>query len=111
MEFVASLERWAAHSGEFSGGSLFRRWFMENAAALSVDEFLVNCSAIESRLDEVGARDGPVLIATVVVLAQQEYRSLLERRELLPTAQRNAPLIQFMLDSLRARLKFLEKFA
>jgi hypothetical protein len=86
---------------------------MDDAAAArparSVNQFILECSEAASRLDRVSTRDAKAVFAAALALAKQEYRALLQQRDLLPLTPQDAPLVQIMLDNLKARLKFLEK--
>jgi hypothetical protein len=77
----------------------------------AVNEFILDCSEVSSRLDAVSTHDHRTAIAHVLGQARNDYKRLLFTRDMLFMTRTEASIIEIMLDRLLARLKFLEKRA
>jgi hypothetical protein len=78
---------------------------------LTVDQFILECSELSIRLDSVNRRAGDETVVSAFRRGWSEYDSLVRRRDELEISRTDAPLIQLMLDGLRARLQHLTKDA
>jgi len=75
---------------------------------ISINEFILDAMDVAAQLDAIGIRDHRATTLATLEWAEQEYAELVIARKCLPTAGDTA-VIDGLLDSIRARLKFFEK--
>jgi hypothetical protein len=80
-----------------------------SAQSISVNEFIDEAMELAIRLDAVSTRDDRRAITQTLIGANAEYEDLVERRSNMPVLLGETAVLDGLLDSLRARLKFLEK--
>ena len=78
---------------------------------ITVDRFIRDASELGRRLDLVSTRDSRSVVSAVVQSGREDYQWLLSQRPGLSLSARDELLIEAMLDSIRARIKFLGTLA
>jgi hypothetical protein len=73
-----------------------------------VQQFIFDCAELASRLDSLDIRSHRVHLNAALLSGRAQYDALLLRRQVLCPSIDQEGWIGFMLDGLRARLKFLE---
>ena len=77
--------------------------------SISLNEFIDQAMELAIRLDAVSTRDDRRAITQTLNGAKADYEGLVERRSNMPILMGETAVLDGLLDSLRARLKFLEK--
>lgn len=73
-----------------------------------VEQFILDCVDLTSSLDSLDIRDYSLYVIATVLSTQTQYHALLLRRQNLSPSIAEEAWIDFMLDSLRARLRSLK---
>lgn len=74
-----------------------------------IKTFVLDASRVSSDLDKISTRDQPEVRAKAVETATRAYEELLERQNALTPGPADTMYLQFILDGIRARLKFLSQ--
>ena len=74
-----------------------------------VKQFILDATDIAVRLDGVSTRHDKATFALTLQRGQADYEALLKRRESLPLLPEDAAIVDFLLDGIQARLKFMGK--
>lgn len=73
-----------------------------------VQQFILDCVDLASSLDSLDIRDYRLYVIATVLSSQTQYHALLLRRQDLSPSSAEEAWIDFMLDSLLARLRSLK---
>jgi len=76
---------------------------------ISVTQCVIEAMDLAARLDMVGIRDDHEVTMAVLKEAEEEYAELVKRRNALCEPTGDNAALDYLLDNLRARLKFFEK--
>ncbi|HLJ79691.1 MAG TPA: hypothetical protein VKT75_19900 [Acidobacteriaceae bacterium] len=74
-----------------------------------VQQFIMDCVDLASSLDSLDPRDYSLYVIATVLSSQTQYHALLLRRQGLSPSSAEEAWIDFMLDSLLARLSSLKR--
>lgn len=74
-----------------------------------VRQFIQDATDAVARLDGVSTRHDKEIFALTLQRGQKDYEALLKRRESMPLLPEDAAVVDFLLDGIQARLKFIGK--
>ena len=75
-----------------------------------INQFVIDLCRLSHELDGVSWRDRPEVLAAAVDKGQAAYSDLLKRRSSLELSPRDASMIQTIMNTVKARLKFLSRW-
>jgi hypothetical protein len=73
-----------------------------------VQQLILDCAELASSLDSVDTRDHRPRVLAAVLSSRAQFNALLVRRQILSTSLVEESWVDFMFDSLRARLRSVE---
>jgi hypothetical protein len=78
---------------------------------LTVDLLIVDASAVAVRLDRLRSYEDRTAIRNEAIYGWREYAALQERRSLADLTPQDSTTLQILLDTVLARLKFLDRWS
>lgn len=76
---------------------------------ISVTQCIIEATDLVARLDAVGLRDDRETTLATLKRAEEEYAELVKRRNALSDPVGQTAALDYLMEDLRARLKFFEK--
>lgn len=83
---------------------------MPEEMEIRTNQFVIDLCRLAQELDEFGWRDRPEVLLAAVEKGQGTYSDLLKRQSSLELSPRDAKMVQNMMDTLKARLRFLRRW-
>lgn len=80
----------------------------KTAIQAEIQQFILDCAEMASSLDSLDLRENRHELPDAILIGKARYSSLLTRRKTLWATAAEQVWLDFMLDGLLARLKFLE---
>lgn len=72
-------------------------------------QFIQDATDAAARLDGVSTRHEKAIFALTLQRGQEDYEKLLKRRVSLPLVPMDEAVVNFLMDGIQARLKFMGK--
>ena len=83
---------------------------MSDEMQSNINQFVIDLCRLSHELDGFRWRDRPEVLAAAVAEGQAAYSNLLKRQSSLELSPKDASTVESMMNTVKARLRFLTRF-
>ena len=83
---------------------------MPDEMQIKINQFVVELCRLSHQLDEFSWRDHPEILTTAIEKGQAAYSDLLRRQPWLELSPKDAAMVESMMSTVKARLRFLRRW-